>query len=191
MSASRSGSGSPRPPGSGTDAGETEREAVPLQLGANKATFQPGDQKDMFVFAAAAGAAFQMRSRPDGGAIHGMSIVITDEDGVEIARQYAPNSGAAVRLESFQAPRAGKLYATVSGIPTRENVPYSIELTSSGGSAPSATSTGSTASDTATAGTESEERSLLSRIPGGGCTCAALAGLLLLGLISIGAATAR
>lgn len=162
--------------GSGTDAGTTTKEAVLLKAGKHRAWAQTADSRDTFWFDAAPGQAFQLRARPD-GEIH-FQLSVEDEDGVQLASEFAPNTGAAVRIAEIKPQRAGRLYATVHFINTGEPIGYEIELTSAGAaSTPVATST-----TAATAASEAR-RGFFSWIPGGGYTCAGVVLFFLLLLV--------
>jgi hypothetical protein len=158
--------------GSGTDAGSSQREAVKLLPGTHRAWAQPGDQKDTFWFDAEGGKGYRMRLRPEGDA-HGLSLTISDDDGVILAQEFAPNTGAAVRVEEITAARSGPLYATVGFIVSGNAVPYTIELTAAEGSVAARSSGTTPISDSAE--TRERRRSIISFIPGGGYTCGGIA----------------
>lgn len=167
--------------GSGTDAGETSKDALRVQPGRYSGWFQPKETKDTFWFDASAGSQYELRVRPE-GEIHGLHLTVRDEDGVELARQSAPNSGAAVRLSGVKPAAAGRLYVTLSFIPVNDPIAYSLELTGAGtataatGEPPPVTTEG-TSGET----TESEIERRISSLMKAGCgTCVAIALLLLL-----------
>lgn len=170
--------------GSGTDAGDTTKDAVRIQPGAYKAWAQPREMKDTYWFDAAAGTNYQMRVRPD-GEVHGLNISVKDEDGVEIANQSAPNSGAAVRLDAISPTRAGRLFATVSFINHENPIAYSMELAQGGAAAPTATDTTGTTSTQAEGNGGAVEQQVRKWIAGGCGTCVAVILVLLLILVGL------
>jgi hypothetical protein len=164
--------------GSGTDAGDSEKDAVKITPGVHKAWLQPGDDKDMYWFDATAGATYSIRARPDSDA-HSFRLTVTDEDGVNLADQFAPNPGAAVRVENVRPTRAGRLYVAQANLSTGEPITYALELTASGGST-AGTETAGTAATDESSGETTEKRSFWSWIPGGFYTCIGILLFLLL-----------
>jgi hypothetical protein len=180
--------------GSGTDAGDTDREAVTITPGEHRAWLHPrsyrATDKDVFSFAAQPSATYGLRVRPDEQE-HSVALVVTDEDGVQIASTKAPNGGAAARLEELRPTRAGRLFVTVEASATTFTqalgpTPYTLELTAQGEAA-AATESAEEAAETEGGTTpEGEQRDGTSRLdvlPGGMLTCGAvLIFALLLGL---------
>jgi hypothetical protein len=171
---------------SGKDAGDSPRDAIPIKPGMHKGWIQPEDGKDTYVFDAAAGATFQLRARPEGEA-YSLQLTVRDDDGVELGTQFAPNPGAAVRLEGIKAPRNGKLYATVAFIATANPTPYLLELTAGPeGAAPAASAApAATPASAAEAAEASGKQWYETILPGGCATCAGVLILLLLIFIAL------
>ncbi|HUP25779.1 MAG TPA: VWA domain-containing protein [Thermoanaerobaculia bacterium] len=177
---------------SGTDAGDTDREAVTITPGEHRAWLHPrsygATDKDVFSFAAQPSATYGLRVRPDEQQ-HIVSLVVTDEDGVRVASSKAPNAGAAVRLEELRPPRAGRLFVAVGASSSSQRLgatSYTLELTSQGGAAAapeSAEEAVQTEGETTPEGEQRDPTSPLDVFPGGMLTCgAALIFALLLGL---------
>lgn len=113
---------------SGTDAGGSERDALSLEPGVYRAWRQSRDDIDMYAVTAAAGAAYGVRVRPE-NADSVLSLVVTDDDGVQLARASAPNGGAAARVDGVQATRSGRLLVAVTDFYPSDYVAYSLEVT--------------------------------------------------------------
>ncbi|HVS33044.1 MAG TPA: VWA domain-containing protein [Thermoanaerobaculia bacterium] len=178
--------------GSGTDAGDSDRDAVRIEPGKQDAWFQPGDSKDTYWFDAVAGTAYAVVARPEAD-LQSLKLTVSDDDRVTLAEATAPNEGAAVRAENIRPARSGRVYVTLSypdymkGL-VLNPVRYSIELTATGGPPPTATGgplPTATESEPKAAQAAESKSSLIDRIPGGRITCAVLLGLGLLGLIAI------
>jgi hypothetical protein len=155
--------------GSGTDAGEAQTDAVRIQPGSFKGWLQPGDGKDTFWFEATAGTTYQMRARPQGES-HATRLRVTDEDGVELASEFAPNAGAAVRLDAIRPTRAGRLLVELTHIAVQNAIAYDLELVGVGGAAAPTTGTAVETTSTAAEG-QAERRGIWRFIPGGIYTC--------------------
>jgi hypothetical protein len=96
---------------SGTDAGDSDRQAVPIALGSHTGWLQAlfSQEKDVFALTAVPGATYEVRVRPERDDPK-LGITVTDDDGVVLGNVAAPNPGAAVRAEGVVAPRGGRLY---------------------------------------------------------------------------------
>jgi hypothetical protein len=164
--------------GSGTDAPESDKEALKIAPGILKAWMQPGETKDTYWFDAVPETTYQLRARPDGEP-YSLQLTVRDEDGVELASKYAPNSTAAVRVESLKAPRAGKLFVTAGFAISDKPIPYTLELTTGASSAPTGAATSTSTSTTSETKTEGK-RPLSSYLPGGCASCVAALIVLLL-----------
>ena len=178
--------------GSGTDAGETDREAVTITPGEHRAWLHPmnfgnSTDKDVLAVAAQPNATYGVRVRADEQG-HVLSVVVADEDGVQLAAAEAPNPGAAVRLEDIRPSRAGRLFVTVgaSKAPVAAEglraTPYTLELTEVGGAAPAAAES---AQEGGGGDQADAERSPLSVLPGGALTCVAVLALGLLLVLAV------
>lgn len=177
--------------GSGTDAGDTDREAVTISPGEHRAWLHPrsygATDKDVFSFAAQQGATYGLRVRPDEQE-HAVALVVADDDGVQVASAKAPNGGAAVRLEELRPARAGRLLVTVEASATTFTqalgaTPYTLELTAQGEAAAAPEAAVESAETESQAEPERDRSSPLSVLPGGLLTCGAVLVLaVLLGL---------
>ena len=100
--------------GSGTDAGDGEREAVSIRPGEHRAWLQTlfGQEKDVFTFDVTPGATYEVRIRPERQDPM-LGIRLTDEDGNVLGEAQASAEGAAARIEAVQAARAGRFLLVV------------------------------------------------------------------------------
>ena len=119
----------------GTDAGTSDRDAVPIEPGEHRAWIQAGDDADVFTFLADSAATYGLRVRPEANEPV-LEVTVRDEDGVQLAKAKAPNNGAAVRFEELRAEREGPLFVSVRDAHYDRTVSaYTLELTTEGGDA--------------------------------------------------------
>lgn len=169
--------------GSGTDAGESDRDAVRIEPGGHDGWFQPGEWKDTYWFDATAGATYSVVMRPDANLVN-LEMTVSDEDRVNLAKVKAPNEGAAVRAEDLRPTRSGRLYIALSyswygSSLAPDPVRYSVEVTQTAGPAPAAEPSDAPEEETESSG------SMFDKIPGGWITCAVLAFLFFMFLVGI------
>lgn len=118
--------------GGGTDAGDSDREAVAIEPGEHRAWLQAGDRRDVFSFAAEPGATYNLRVRPEAEEPV-FEMIVRDEDGVDLGKGKAPNAGAAVRIEDLALERAGPVFIYIGDTNyNRVVTPYSLELGTGG-----------------------------------------------------------
>ena len=100
--------------GSGTDAGDGEREAVFLRSGEHRAWLQTlfGQEKDVFTFGVSPGGTYEVRIRPERQDPL-LGFRLTDEDGNVLAEAQASAPGAAARVEAIAASRGGRFLLVV------------------------------------------------------------------------------
>lgn len=177
--------------GSGTDAGGTDREPVTIAPGEHRAWLQTNGDRDVFRFDADPAAIYGLRVRPEERNAR-LEMTITDEDGVELASERAPNDGAAVRIEGVRPERAGGLFVAVGWsylLTGGATTAYSLELTEEDGAVPKSAEAApeeaeaideATAEEAATDSEDRDDASTSGAIPGGLFTCAALLVLALL-----------
>ena len=123
--------------GSGRDAPAGEDEALEIQPGEHTGWLHANDRIDSYVFRARPGAVYELRVRPEHDEKR-LRVTVTDADGVEVAREDAPNAGAAVRVRDLRLPDGGTAFVKVEAHPTfttqhRVETSYSLELTGEGG----------------------------------------------------------
>lgn len=169
---------------SGTDAGESDRDAVRIEPGRHDGWFQPGEWKDTYWFDAVAGATYGVVMRPEAD-LQNLEMTVSDEDRVNLAKVAAPNEGAAVRAENLRPTRSGRIYVGLSysyygSNLARDPVRYSIEITETGRPTPAATE-----SEPEHESETEKDDSFIDKVPGGWVTCGILAAIGLLGLVVI------
>jgi hypothetical protein len=184
--------------GSGTDAGNTDREAVTIAPGEHRGWLHSFDSynsdKDVFAFDAAVGATYGLRARPDEQEV-ALELSVTDEDGVLLATAEAPNRGAAVRIEDIRPTRAGQIFVTLAGTGRLESTQsvgsstYTLELTSLGGAEAATTEAADQGAgadgQAATEDVEQGESSPFSVVPGGLLACVVVAVVALLLVLAL------
>ena len=171
--------------GSGTDAGGGEAEALPIEPGEHTGWLQVRGESDVYVLQADSAATYSLRARPEASGVY-LVVAVTDEDGVQLARDQSPNPGAAVRLEAIAPERDGPLFVTLEEIggPTA----YALQLTAEGGAQAPVDEAETPADDAESAAGETAavapaegdgEGAGLSAVPGGAYTVVALVAFLL------------
>lgn len=168
--------------GSGTDAGGGQADALPVQPGEYAGWLQVGSESDVYVVQADSAATYALRARPEASGVY-LVVTVSDEDGVQLARNQSPNPGAAVRLAAIAPERDGPLFVTLEQIggPTA----YTLQLTAEGAETAAdeaeapADEADSAAGETTAAAEGGGESAGLDAVPGGAYTFVALIAFLL------------
>jgi hypothetical protein len=128
---------------SGRDAGADDAGAIEIEPGETSGYLNANDKIDYFAFKVVPKATYALRARPV-AAEKELVLVVVDRDGVKKQEVTAPNGGAAVRIEALEFPYEGKAFVRVATRPfVQEDLEsrYTLELTRTGGPAPSSAGT--------------------------------------------------
>lgn len=136
--------------GTKQDAGDTRDTALPIQAATIKGFLTPNDQTDTYRVTLPAGM-LNLKVRPASEKAR-LNMVLFDADGVEMARNMAPNDGAICKIENVNLPKAGEYILKVESIYSASvETEYTVEIQPAAGGLPAGVEAGAPPATTAAA----------------------------------------